>query len=453
MIPGQPQLDDQGRCAINASGQPQCSPDGSCCCDSGPPTPCPSCPIGPTPLACQTIVAHINLELAVNGLPTAFASFSATMVQAGLPRWLYVASPPLLFPQQNGNVVQVNKVSMDCGVFSVLGLDLRARWICEVDAVLISGGGSTPRTPVFEIPIPNPCETVTCPCGLMNGPYNGGPFQNPGWPTNLALPAITTQGVPIYDGTLTLSHSECAAPDPTGACCLPDGSCVITTQASCNSQSGTWQGDDTSCVGIKCPPPTGPLGACCYPDGSPCADLTQLECQASGGNWQGQGTSCAFTHCPPPTGGNTGACCVPQAGGFGLCENNYTRQQCDDAQGLYLGDGTTCGFIDCPPPPYLAARRPAPGVAEMFNWAKAFATAGRVSDAVRREREAICATCDYVRRDDRGLWCSVCGCGTSDDSRRIFNLASYNEGPLTSISLPQWGCKHPQRAAGKGWRR
>jgi hypothetical protein len=35
---------------------------------------------------------------------------------------------------------------------------------------------------------------------------------------------------------------------PQGGCCLPDGSCVVTTQGDCAAQGGAYQGDDTVCT-------------------------------------------------------------------------------------------------------------------------------------------------------------------------------------------------------------
>ena len=40
---------------------------------------------------------------------------------------------------------------------------------------------------------------------------------------------------------------------PSGACCLPDGSCEIRTEEACTTQGGTYQGDATDCVGVECP--------------------------------------------------------------------------------------------------------------------------------------------------------------------------------------------------------
>jgi hypothetical protein len=73
--------------------------------------------------------------------------------------------------------------------------------------------------------------------------------------------------------------------------------------------------------------------------------------------------------------------------------------------------------------------------------------AGRfVSAETVAERLAICETCDQLRRDERGRWCAACGCGLSDAARQITNLAAYEE------NLPHWGCKHPRRSQGAGWK-
>ena len=40
---------------------------------------------------------------------------------------------------------------------------------------------------------------------------------------------------------------------PTGACCLPDGSCDTLTAAECALAGGSYLGDGTDCVGVTCP--------------------------------------------------------------------------------------------------------------------------------------------------------------------------------------------------------
>jgi hypothetical protein len=41
-------------------------------------------------------------------------------------------------------------------------------------------------------------------------------------------------------------------PAPTGACCLPDGSCTQLLVADCVSQNGIFRGDSSSCAGAGC---------------------------------------------------------------------------------------------------------------------------------------------------------------------------------------------------------
>lgn len=90
----------------------------------------------------------------------------------------------------------------------------------------------------------------------------------------------------------------CAAPSVaqrarTGGCCLPNGSCVVTTQTNCAAQGGTYRGDRTNCN-----TPCVPTGGCCLPNGS-CVVTTQASCTSQGGTYRGNATTCA-TPCPQP---------------------------------------------------------------------------------------------------------------------------------------------------------
>ncbi len=49
-----------------------------------------------------------------------------------------------------------------------------------------------------------------------------------------------------YVASLTCS------PVPTGACCLPNGTCVETTPLGCSVQNGIYQGDDVLCGSVNC---------------------------------------------------------------------------------------------------------------------------------------------------------------------------------------------------------
>ena len=81
---------------------------------------------------------------------------------------------------------------------------------------------------------------------------------------------------------------EVVAAPPTGACCFPDGSCTVTTQAAC---TGSWQGAGTNCSPNLCPPPP-PTGACCV--GAVCSVTTEAACS---GDWLGAGTDCDPNPC------------------------------------------------------------------------------------------------------------------------------------------------------------
>ncbi|MSR62714.1 MAG: hypothetical protein EXS08_09765 [Planctomycetes bacterium] len=82
-------------------------------------------------------------------------------------------------------------------------------------------------------------------------------------------------------------------PQPTGACCLTDGSCVEVTEEDCSAQGGNFNGDFSTCTGVSCPQPT---GACCLTDGS-CVQVTEESCDAQGGSFNGDSSTCGTTHC------------------------------------------------------------------------------------------------------------------------------------------------------------
>jgi spore coat protein A len=83
-------------------------------------------------------------------------------------------------------------------------------------------------------------------------------------------------------------------PDPTGACCMPDGMCAIQTQLECSLMGGTYQGNATVCSPNPCPQPT---GACCLANAS-CVEITEHDCMMQGGIYHGNGSMCSMTSCP-----------------------------------------------------------------------------------------------------------------------------------------------------------
>jgi hypothetical protein len=77
-----------------------------------------------------------------------------------------------------------------------------------------------------------------------------------------------------------------------GACCMPNGTCVLATGTRCGELGGAYSGDGTLCTG-QCPQP----GACCVPTG--CTVVSETECLALAGTYSGNGTACATANCPP----------------------------------------------------------------------------------------------------------------------------------------------------------
>jgi hypothetical protein len=69
---------------------------------------------------------------------------------------------------------------------------------------------------------------------------------------------------------------------PPEACCFSDGSCVEAVVGQCPAGS-IGQGAGTSCATTVCPPPA--TGACCLPDATCLDGVTLVECDEAGGLW------------------------------------------------------------------------------------------------------------------------------------------------------------------------
>jgi hypothetical protein len=149
----------------------------------------------------------------------------------------------------------------------------------------------------------------------------------------LAVPTDCQAPCVWYSDWNYCSPNPC--PQPTGACCAVDGSCSQTAPQEC---SGIWLGMDTVCIlNSPCPPPT---GACCRPDGS-CTVTVGEECRTPS-VWRGQGIFCTpYNPCPPPVG----ACCHPE----GTC-TVILPESCQ-APNVWKGLGTCCAPGNpCPQP-------------------------------------------------------------------------------------------------------
>jgi hypothetical protein len=132
---------------------------------------------------------------------------------------------------------------------------------------------------------------------------------------------------------------------PTGACCdLVDGTCLQLTEDDCANLASPHRflGVGVACEPNPCPVPE---GACCYPEGS-CLITTQADCIPPG-VWQGGATVCDPNPCPQPP--PTGACCDLSTGICTVMTEDQCGQQSYPHQ--YLGDGTVCAPDNpCPQP-------------------------------------------------------------------------------------------------------
>ena len=138
---------------------------------------------------------------------------------------------------------------------------------------------------------------------------------------------------------VSCTPNPCPQPIDSGACCLPDGSCLESDSLHCDSIGGSWQGAGTDCDPNPCPQPQ---GACCMPDGT-CFETVESQCASSGGTWMGAGVSCTPNPCPQAS--DSGACCLLSGG----CVYT-TLEDCRDMCGKWLGYGVPCLTTNCPDP-------------------------------------------------------------------------------------------------------
>ncbi len=91
---------------------------------------------------------------------------------------------------------------------------------------------------------------------------------------------------------------ECSG-EPTGAACLPDGSCVEgLTEAQTIDLGGFWNGAGSTCADALC------LGACYIPATEQCVQFDRATCDIVGGVWSGPGTTECETPCPADINGD-----------------------------------------------------------------------------------------------------------------------------------------------------
>jgi len=119
--------------------------------------------------------------------------------------------------------------------------------------------------------------------------------------TNTAC--VNSGGTYQGDGTTCLGDNDGNGVDdaceaPTGACCYNNGTCAVLTAVDCANSGGIYSGDGTICLGdlnsnmIDDACEGAYLtGACCLPDGS-CITTTAIVCGQLGAIYKGDGTIC-----------------------------------------------------------------------------------------------------------------------------------------------------------------
>lgn len=100
------------------------------------------------------------------------------------------------------------------------------------------------------------------------------------------------QGTNFFVDDVSIDSQAIFCPQPEGACCLPDGSCIEVVEADCLAQGGVFSAPGVACVEVSCPQPT---GACCLPDGT-CVEVTEEDCGSLGGIFSGDFTTCASVY-------------------------------------------------------------------------------------------------------------------------------------------------------------
>lgn len=89
------------------------------------------------------------------------------------------------------------------------------------------------------------------------------------------------------DGTVVITP-DCPA---AGACCLPDGECLMVDEPACGALSGDFLGYFTICAPGLCPQPA----VCCV--GEVCSITLEAECLDLGGDWYADWTTCDPNPC------------------------------------------------------------------------------------------------------------------------------------------------------------
>ena len=146
-----------------------------------------------------------------------------------------------------------------------------------------------------------------------------------------------------------------------------------------------------------------PRGACCMPNGTCVVDQTDAECVGMGGDWQGDGTDCDPNECPQPQGND-------------LCEDRVPVAVPSVTAGTTVNSTTDTGFPTCG-----SASITSPGVwysvigngntltADLCNGATTWDTKLTVYCYLCEEPMCVDGNDDYCGLQSSVTWCSEAG--------------------------------------------
>lgn len=158
--------------------------------------------------------------------------------------------------------------------------------------------------------------------------------------TQAVCTAPWIQGTFVSAGTCaTIAPNQC--PNLVSRCCFNDGSCDLISGNACTARGGSPVVGQTTCPSGAC---NSLAGACCTNTGV-CSMKTATQCNTDEGFYQGDDTCCTGTaNCDAPlTCPVYGACCRAN----GDCLENQTPAQCATVEGAFGGPASTCAAANC----------------------------------------------------------------------------------------------------------
>ncbi len=135
---------------------------------------------------------------------------------------------------QDADLITNGRVTFTCCQFNVGGISVAQGG--QIDSV----GPQVHGDPLF-------CAPRTCPAAKWETPDSTSPGDYTLRSDSPCLPQFSPCGQQI--GAFGMG---CSAPEPVGACCLADHSCLVVTREQCQGLQGIYEGDNSGCYPNPC---------------------------------------------------------------------------------------------------------------------------------------------------------------------------------------------------------